>query len=167
MMRSGFALHSASLLGTLLIAGCAATPDFDADAYDSMLTPSQAVATLDTVRGKAVMWGGAIVQSTNTPTGTRLEVLAYPLDRKQRPNEGKPALGRFLAIEDSYLETMDFAQGRQVTLIGRITGLEQGTIGEAPYTYPVVDVDEIFLWPVAQPSSGPRFTFGVGVGVGL
>lgn len=151
----------------LLGVACAANPKFDAALYDAALTPGQVLASVDEAKGKAVLWGGAIVQSTNTNQGTQLEVLAYPLDSKQRPNETKPALGRVLAIEDAYLETMDFAQGRQVTLVGRITGVQQGTIGEATYTYPVVEVDEVFLWPTEKTGSGPRFTFGVGVGVGL
>lgn len=166
-MRIASVTNTTSLLGAILVVGCAATPEFDATAYDTLLTPSQIVAGIDTAKGKAVMWGGAIVQSTNTNTGTQLEVLAYPLDRKQRPNEGKPALGRFLAIEDRYLETMDFAQGRQVTLIGQISGVQEGRIGEATYTYPVMKVDEVFLWPTESKSSGSRFTFGVGVGIGL
>lgn len=166
-MRYTLLTKPPGLLGALMVAACAATPKFDAAVYDATLTPSQVVASTDATQGKAVLWGGAIVQSTNTNRGTQLEVLAYPLNSKQRPNETKPAWGRFLAIEDAYLETMDFAQGRQVTIVGRITSVQQGTIGEATYTYPVVKVDEVFLWPTDKASSGPRFTFGVGVGVGL
>lgn len=158
---------AAVILTSFIVGACAATPKFDPALYEAELTPGQVVASIDTAQGRPVMWGGAIVQSTNTNNGTQLEVLAYPLDRKQRPDEEKPAWGRFLAMEDSYLETLDFAQGRHVTIVGRITGVHQGTIGEATYTYPSVKVDEVFLWPTDNTSSGPRFTFGVGVGVGL
>lgn len=157
----------AAVSGVFIVAACAATPKFDTALYDAELMPSQVVASIDTTQGKAVMWGGTIVQSTNSNNGTQLEVLAYPLDRQQRPNEEKPAWGRFLAIKDGYLETMDFAQGRHVTLAGQITSVQQGTIGEATYTYPVVKVNEVFLWPIGQTSSEPRFTFGIGVGLGL
>lgn len=166
-MRIGTISKPTSLLSACLMVACAATPKFDESIYATGLTPSEVVAGIDAAQGDAVMWGGAIVNSVNTDKGTQLEVLAYPLNRQQRPNEKEPAWGRFLAVKDGYLETMDFAQGRQVTVIGTITGLQQGKIGDAAYTYPLVKIDDVFLWPVEQASSGPRFSIGVGVGVGL
>lgn len=158
-------IKRAALLCGPMLAGCAATPDFDAKTYDTTLPPIQAIADAAGVQGRAVMWGGVIVQSSNITTGTQLEILSYPLNRLQRPDQNLPAGNRFLAVKDGYLETMDFAEGRHVTVVGHIKGTQQGTIGEAPYTYPIVALDDIFLWPVAQQSTEPRFTFGIGVSI--
>jgi outer membrane lipoprotein len=112
-----------------------------------------------------VLWGGVIIQTTNVSGGTEIEVLDYPLAGGQRPDVAKTARGRFIATTERYLETVDYAAGRQITLIGRITGVRNGKIGEADYRYAIVALDDIHLWPVATTTSAPRFTFGIGINI--
>lgn len=114
--------------------------------------------------GGRVLWGGTIVGARNLDDGTELEVLAYPLDRRQRPMTGRPAAGRFLILSDDYLETLDYAAGRLVTVLGARAGMREGRVGEAPYDYPVVRAESLHLWrPDAPQPSGPRFGIGIGV----
>ncbi|HKJ89162.1 MAG TPA: Slp family lipoprotein, partial [Gammaproteobacteria bacterium] len=76
----------------------------------------------------------------------------------------KSPQGRFLAVNEGYLETADYAPGRRVTLTGPVTGLKKGLIGKATYTYPVVKVDDIQLWRKEQRyRPEPGFHFGIGV----
>jgi len=147
----------------LLLAGCATTPRFDTSQTAVSVTPEQAVSETSRLEGTRVLWGGAIVSSTNQEETTRLEVLAYPLDDRQRPRTEAKPVRRFLAIKEGYLETADYAQGRWVTLTGPLTGTRAGRVGEAPYTYPVVRVEDIQLWPEERRRAEPRFHFGIGV----
>lgn len=147
----------------LLLAGCATTPRFDTSQAALSVTPEQAVTEMDRLEGTRVLWGGAIVSSVNQEEATRLEILAYPLDDRQRPQTKAKPLRRFLAIQEGYLETADYAQGRWVTLTGPLTGTQAGRVGEAPYTYPVVRIEDIQLWPEERRRAEPRFHFGIGV----
>lgn len=147
----------------LLLVGCAAGPRFDTKGVDQAVTPRQAAAEMPRVQGSRVLWGGVVVNSTNLAESTRIEVLAYPLDSSQEPNLDANPLGRFLVLKQGYLETADYSQGRRVTVIGTLSRVRQGKVGQANYQYPVVSADRIYLWPRA--GRAPRTQFHIGVGV--
>ena len=155
------------VLAAALIAGCASAPPFPAAGVDAALTPKAAVQAPQSALGRTVVWGGTIVRSRNLAHSTRLEVLAYPLDGGQRPESDKPAEGRFLVDKPGYLETVDYAPGRRVTVHGTVRGVHRGAVGRMPYRFPVVVADGLHLWPQGAPGSGSRIHFGVGVGVGV
>lgn len=152
-------------LAAALLAGCASGPlPVEGAARD--LTPSAVTADPEAAAGRTVLWGGIIVAAKNLPERTRLEILGYPIDRRsQRPLTDEAPTGRFLAYEDGYLETAEFAQGRRITVRGAITGTESGRVGEADYTYPSVDIESLELWPAdtARQREDSRFHFGIGI----
>lgn len=161
------AIHLTSLVALLLTA-CATGPGISTVDVDPSITPREAVAEIDAMRGNKVLWGGMIVNSTNLEDSTRLEVLAYPLDSAQRPDTDAQPHGRFLAIEPGYLETVDYRQGRLITVKGTLTKARKGEIDEASYTYPVVASDRLYLWPQQDAVEnrgrwGVNFGFGIGV----
>jgi len=151
----------------LLLAACASGPGISTDGVNETVTPSQASVETDVLRGDQVLWGGMIINSTNLKNSTRLEVLSYPLDSSQRPETSAQPTGRFLAMEKGYLETVDYGQGRLVTIKGALNETQDGAIGDADYTYPVIQADQIYLWAeesdAARRDSGINFGFGIGI----
>ena len=159
--------HTAVVLALAALLSACASPRFDTAGVDMQLTPRAAAA--DSAQGTEVVWGGLIVASRNLSDATELEVLGYPLDREQRPQIDKPAQGRFLAIQSGYLEPADYANGRAITVKGRVEATRRGKIGEAGYTYPVVEAAQIELWPQepVRAWGGSRVNFGIGIGIGF
>jgi outer membrane lipoprotein len=151
------------LFFVLFITACATTPIFDTSSIDLSITPEQAANNAVTLEGSPLLWGGIIINSTNLKEETQLEVLAYPLDSKQKPDVEKQPLGRFLAIEPEYLETSIYSQGRSITVSGTLQINRIGRIGEAEYTYPVLKINQLQLWKSRGKSGETRFHFGVGV----
>jgi outer membrane lipoprotein len=149
----------------MLVAGCASGPKFSTTDADASLLPEQIAAKPELATGQRVVWGGVIMSSTNLTEKTQLEVLAYPLsDSSQRPQTDEAAKGRFLVIKSGYLEPVDYAQGRLITVSGRLDGTENGKIGEATYRYPKVLAEDIHLWSRESESSGGiPVRFGIGV----
>lgn len=147
-----------------MLAGCAGGPHYDLRDVDSRLTPVAVAAAGTKYLAARVVWGGLIVATHNLPHYTELEVLSYPLDDSQRPDTAGAAQGRFLARYPHYLETIDYAPGRRITISGTLEKVLPGKVGEAPYTFPLLKADALYLWPRAGgvPSS-PQFHFGVGV----
>lgn len=160
-------LHSANTfvvaVTLLVLSACATTPPLDSSDIDVALTPAEAVADPTGLNGHRVLWGGMIISAANLKTSTQIEILAYPLDRRQRPDTSKPAYGRFLAQHDGYLETAELSDGRMLTLTGRLDGISTAMIGESQYTYPIVRIGDYHLWGSSDESPDSQVHFGVGV----
>ncbi|GAB4349460.1 MAG: Slp family lipoprotein [Gammaproteobacteria bacterium] len=152
------------LFVSLMLGACASTPQLNSEGVDTGLVPSQSTETLDLANGRLVHWGGVIVASRNLAGESQLEILAYPLTGKGRPNTEEKPLGRFLAVKKGYLETLDYSAGKTVSIVGRLQPSRPGKIGEAEYRYPVVQIEQIALWRPASYSQ-PQFHIGIGIGI--
>ena len=148
---------------TVVLAACATAPKFDTSGMDLSISPQQAVAESKTLQGVQVLWGGVIISSANLKDVTQFEILAYPLSSDQKPDTGRDPLGRFLAIQEGYLETSDYAQGRLITITGTLQDKRSGRIGETEYIYPVLNINQLHLWKKRGDSSEPQFHIGIGV----
>jgi len=147
--------------------GCATTADLNTTGVDKTITPQFAKNDIKFATNKRVLWGGMIMSTKNLPQKTEIEVLAFPLDDQNRPEAQATATTRFIADHTGYLEPVDYARGRWVTLTGVVQGARAGKVGEAPYDFPVVQTDGLYLWPKdsAGGGSGTQFQFGIGIGV--
>lgn len=151
------------LLLLFMIGGCATTPAFDTNGINRQLSPTQAADSASNSVGQRIIWGGMILSSVNLAEATQIEVLAYPLNNNHRPDPNASPLGRFLLRKDGYLETREFAEGRYISVQGHIVKTQQGKIGEKQYLYPVVESEQIFLWPKNLQETEPSIHFGFGV----
>ncbi|MFC1684610.1 Slp family lipoprotein [Pseudomonadota bacterium] len=154
------------LFCSLLICACATAQLTPEQAALRATTPTMAAAQPNRHQGKSVEWGGLLIATHNRQNHTLIEILAYPLRSNGRPNLGDQSLGRFLAIRAGYLEPLEFTAGRQLTVIGPITGTRQGRVGEGDYIYPTIEAGKLQLWPREAPGRTPRLRFGIGVGSG-
>ncbi len=127
------------------------------------LTPPAALAGMEAARGQRVQWGGLVIQTATLADGTEVEVLAYPLAGSGRPRTEQPPLGRFLARAEGFLDPAEVAPGRFLTVVGSVAGTREGRVGEAAYTYPVVQLEQSHLWPLSHDPAEPRVRFGIGV----
>ena len=75
---------------------------------------------------------------------------------------GTGFLGRFLVIQQGYLESVDYAPGRLVTITGQFTDTREGEVGSADYVYPVIEAEQIFLWSNNVGANQPTVHFGFG-----
>lgn len=158
-----------SLVITMLwLVSCATAPELNTAGATQDISPSEAVAGFKAYQGQRVIWGGVIIQNQSLAKGTRLEVLAYPLSGSLEPKTYSQSLSRFIIQADSFLEPVDYSRGRQITVVGRIMKTATGSVGSAEYTYPVLQLGQIYLWP-REERGGHRtpFSFGLGFGIGI
>jgi len=132
-----------------------------------ILTPNKVITQPDKFKNRMVEWGGILIKAHNKRETTELEILAYPLDSDGLPLHNGSPQGRFIAVRAGYLETVEFAPGRLVTVTGPINGFRYGQIEGAKYTYPSINAQQLQLWPREKSGSEPRIHFGIGVGVGF
>ena len=151
-----------------LLGGCASGPGYDERQVNLTVTPRSAVVELERVRDQTVLWGGVILNTVNTESMTRVEVLAYPLNSSQMPERNRDPLGRFLLEKQGFLEPATYAEGRLITTMGTLVGKDRGQVGATEYIYPVIKTDDIYLWPRdSEETDRGRVHFGIGVGIGL
>jgi len=149
----------------LALAACASGPKFEPEGTDTTVSPRQVAINTDQFLDSRVIWGGLIVSSTNLENATEIEVLAYPLNSSQRPQMDQAPMGRFLVMQDGYLETVTFARDRVITVTGMVRETVIGRVGDADYVYPVVHTDGLYLWSRADRGFWDNVSVGVGVSV--
>ncbi|EPZ8122263.1 Slp family lipoprotein [Yersinia enterocolitica] len=147
-------------LGALLLSGCVTIPPA---IQGTTATPQQ---NLNLVRtdpkvfiGQEARFGGTVINVTNEAHRTRLEIASVPLDSGARPILGEPSQGRVIAYVNGFLEPVDF-RGHLVTVVGPITGVEAGKIGQTPYDFVVMNATGYKRWHLEQqvmmpPTMGP------------
>lgn len=136
------------LLAVLAMAGCANVPhSLDAPLTEPHPELAQVQSHPEHFEGQTVRWGGTIARVENTSEGSLVEVVARPLQSNSRPNESGMSPGRFLIATTAFLEPEVYEEGKSVTVVGRLFGLELRAIGEYEYPYPVVRASTVHLWP--------------------
>lgn len=163
-MHADFATLRALVLSIVAITltACVPPPLFDRTDAANKLAPWQAAEA--PAMAEIVIWGGAIVSVRNLPQTTEIEVLAYPLDQKQRPLQRAPSQGRFIVIQDGFVEPADFPSGRYLTVKGKLFGTRESHIEQSQYRFPIVKEAKLHVWPVDYYYHRSRWSFGVGVG---
>jgi len=159
-------LLTAILLG-MVISGCQPRPDaLRLAPAETEIQPRQVVESA-AYDGRQVAWGGIVVESRNLVDRTRIELLAFPLDNDGHPKVNASPTGRFLADYFGFLDPVDYGAGRRITVRGTLHGTQSGKVGEAAYTYPLVEAVEMKLWPDSSRTSNgfwpPQLNIGIGV----
>lgn len=132
------------LLCTAVLAGCATAPAPLSGEF-AALTPAQSVS--DSRSGERVRWGGEIIKVDPRADSTCFEILGRPLDARARPLVRDHSDGRFIACRAGFYDPEVFVRGRDITIVGQVTGSEKGRVGEFDYTYARVAADAVYLWP--------------------
>lgn len=149
----------------LLITGCAVVKFDTGDRQIAKITPAQA---LNEARDNgAVIWGGRIVAVRNLQNSTEIEVLSYPLSNGHQPKIKHAPGIRFLAIYPGYLEPINYASGRYISLFGELRGETELMAGNYELLAPVMQVEQLHLWEANPDRWQNHVNFGVGIGITL
>ena len=105
--------------------------------------------------GSKVIVGGVIVAVRNTQVGSEIEVIQKDLNSAGYPRNVDRSLGRFLFRKSGFLEPQIFKKGRRITGAGAVLGVQAGKIGEADYSFLVIDAEELRLLETYQYSYDP------------
>jgi len=157
-----------SLVFLVILSACASSPRFDTKPVDLTITPRRAVTELPAIGGRSVLWGGVILGTHNLETHTQIEVLAYPLNSNQIPQRDRDPLGRFILERRGFLEPASYAEGRLITVLGKLMRNESSKVGDSNYFYPVIEASDLHLWSRdSEYNNRSNVRFGIGIGIGL
>lgn len=154
------------MLLALLLAACASSPLETGDDGVAPFGPAH-VLSGEAAIGERVVWGGRIAAVRNLADHTELTVVSYPLDRADRPRlQSEPGV-RFLLRQSGFLEPVQFMPGRYLSVLGQVGGLESMPVGEHWLDLPVLEAEQIHLWPTDVQQWQSRTRFNIGVSIGL
>lgn len=143
------------LLTSLLLAGCVSVPDAVKGTSD---TPQQdLVRVLNAPQlyvGQESRFGGKVIAVSNKEGKTRMEIAVMPLDDAARPILGAATIGRVYADVQGFIDPVN-VNNQMVTVVGPIAGVEKGKIGQADYTYVVINVGGYQRWHQVQQVVSP------------
>jgi outer membrane lipoprotein len=131
---------------SLFLVGCASMPP-ELQGVAESLDLAQVSANPEGVKDRQVLWGGLILAVENEPDSTWIQVLAKPLDRIGRPQEDAEFIGRFLIKTSEFLDPAIYAHDQEITVVGRLEGTAERTIGKRKVKLPVVKAERWHLWP--------------------
>lgn len=116
--------------------------------------------------GGSYLWGGKILSINNDEGITQLTVVSFPLSDSELPSVKELSTGRFIAHYQGFLEPTDYKIGKQVIILGDLTGFKDGKVSEASYSFPMLRVKDINLLKDAK-EGGFRLPVNLGIGVGF
>jgi len=150
-------IGAGSVVLIAILAGCATDNVIPAslEAYlDTTLTFPQLRDTPEAYRGRLVVLGGEVLAARRLQDSTRLEVLQLPLDRSLRPESDRMAsLGRFFAVQKEFLDPATVPPGTRLTVVGEVSGAITDKIDDIDYTFLVVEIKSLKVWPRTEPFS--------------
>lgn len=124
------------------------------------ITFKEVLEVPDRYKGELIVLSGFIVGAKNTEGGTLLEVLQSPSDSRGKPKDIDKSEGRFLAFDDRHQDSNLYVKGQPITVAGEIQGKRILPLGEMEYTYPVIQIKELYLWPkVRRPHPYSYYSF--------
>lgn len=151
------------LAAAVLLTGCAA-PVFRNVANTLPVAPIDVQQSAQSFEGAEVLWGGRIVSVQNLEDSTRVEVIAFPLDRAQQPVPGADSIGRFMLLIPGFAEPRDYTPGRHLTAQGVIAGFWNGQSDGKHYPYPVLHASAVNIWPWGfMFDARPQISIGIGI----
>jgi len=131
---------------------------------DPELTFQTLIKDPEKYKGKVLLVGGPILNTTVREGETWVEVLQQPLDRKQMPRDTDESYGRFLVHFKGFMDPAIYAGGKKITVLGEVAGQKVMPLKEIEYRYPVLLSREHYLWKPEDFFGGPSFNIGIGVG---
>lgn len=146
----------------LSLAACASTP-LKLEGVNRTVSPAM-VSAEHPYTNMRVVWGGMIIRTQPLKQSTQIEVLAYPVSDNGEPDRQTASQGRFLIVRQGFLEPADFAPGRWLSVVGTIGQAQTGSVGAASYRFPVIQPEQLYVWPTASGSNTQTyFHFGIGI----
>jgi outer membrane lipoprotein len=107
---------------------------------------SEILSDPNTHKGRNVILGGYILEVKNESDASLLTILQAPLDFQDRPHSRDKSRGRFLVRADKFMDPEIYKKNRKLTVGGRVAGELEQPLGDRMYRYPVIEVEELYLW---------------------
>lgn len=135
----------------LFMAGCSSVQVVPKDMEDRVNRDISFVQLLENplpYKGQILVVGGQVLSAKRLKDGTQIEVLQLPLNRNMQPVESlQKSRGRFLALQEEFLDPATLPLGTRVTVVGEVSGMVTLPLDETTYDFPTLVIKSLTVWP--------------------
>lgn len=159
--RAGYCRYWVSLLLVVVLGACSSVR-FEGTESRLRIDPGDLMNSAEVLPTGTVVWGGRIIETVNFDDSTEMLVLALPLNTGNVPRIEQNSVGRFVVRVPGYLEPLDYAPGRYVSLAGSLAGWTGAWRSDGvAVELPLVHSGQVHLWPRDQSTWYQRLNIGV------
>jgi outer membrane lipoprotein len=135
----------------VFMAGCSGVQVVPKDMEDRVNRDISFVQLLEnplSYKGQILVVGGEILSAKRLKRGTQIEVLQLPLNRNMQPVESlQKSKGRFMALQEKFLDPATLPLGTRVTVVGEVSGMVILPLDETAYDFPTLVIKSLTVWP--------------------
>lgn len=131
----------------ILLSGCSHIPETIRHAPSHDIHLQDTKNNFSKHQNQMVRWGGTLIDVVNKENETTLQILAFPLNYKGRPDLSAAAQGRFLVKTNEFLDPAVYTTGSELTVTGRLVDENNRKVGQKVLQLPVIELQQIYLWP--------------------
>jgi outer membrane lipoprotein len=106
----------------------------------------QILADPDPFINSVFIFGGTIVDTSNTKEGSEIELLQNPIDRYGDITDTDISEGRLIILTPRLLDPLIYKRGRTLTFAGKLIGTREKKFLGIEYRYPVFEAEQLHLW---------------------
>jgi outer membrane lipoprotein len=139
---------------------------------DRMVSFRDVQASPESYKGRVLVLGGEVLKAKRLHDSTQIELLQLPLKDGDEPSlDRQQSQGRFLALQQEFLDPATMVKGTRVTIVGEVSGVKTDRLDDVEYRYPTLIVKHLHVWPVQsygqrQPGSSIGIFGGMGASGG-
>jgi outer membrane lipoprotein len=161
------------LVASILLSACSSqriVPESMESLVDRTVSFQDVLASPESYKGRVLVLGGEVLKAKRLQDSTQIELLQLPLGDGEEPSlDRQQSQGRFLALQQAFLDPATVVEGTRVTIVGEISGAKTDRLDDVEYRYPTLILKHLHVWPVrSYGQREPGLSIGVfgGMGVG-
>jgi outer membrane lipoprotein len=135
----------------VFMAGCSGVQVVPKDMEDRVNRDIPFVQLLENplpYKGQILVVGGQVLSVKRLKNSTQIEVLQLPLNHDMQPVESlQKSKGRFLALQEEFLDPATLPLGTRVTVVGEVSGMVTLPLDETTYDFPTLVIKRLTVWP--------------------
>ena len=154
------------LVAGILLSACSSqriVPESMEPLVDRTVSFRDVLASPESYRGRVLVLGGEVLKAKRLQDSTQIELLQLPLEDGEEPSRDRQqSQGRFLALQQEFLDPATMVEGTRVTIVGEVSGAKTDRLDDVEYRYPTLIVKHLHVWPVqSYGQRQPGFSIGV------
>jgi len=142
----------------VFMAGCSGVQVVPKDMEDRVNRDISFVQLLESplpYNGQILVVGGQVLSAKRLKNSTRIAILQLPLNPDMKPVESlQESQGRFLALQEEFLDPATLPLGTRVTVVGEVSGMVNLPLDDTTYDFPTLVIKRLTVWPATSTYRG-------------